>query len=304
MRFWFARNGEVSLHEQLVTQIIFGIVSGDLAPGRRLPSTREMARRFHLHANTVSAGYRELEREGWVEVRHGSGVYVQQKRPEAADRPELMLDNLIAEVFRSARRMGVPLGEVRARMHRWLSIQPPDHVLVVEPDEELRRILIAEIEQIGLRTEGCSLDLLQETACWAGAFPVVLPSKSERVRAALPQGMDFLTLKVRSIPESLTGYLPAPADLLIGVTSRWGEFLRSCRTMLVAAGFDSENLVVRDAREPDWLRDLEAAVVVVCDGLTANELAGRRGIISFSIVSEESLQELRRFRELLLAQMD
>ncbi|MFC5865122.1 GntR family transcriptional regulator [Acidicapsa dinghuensis] len=304
MRFWFARDGEVSLHKQLVTQIIFGIVSGELEPGRRLPSTREMARRFHLHANTVNAGYRELEREGWVEVRHGSGVYVQQKKPEAAERPELMLDSLIAGVFRSAREIGVPLADVRARMQRWMSMQPPDHVLVVEPDEELRRILMTEIETTGLETAGCSLQEMQEMARWVGAFPVVLPSKSEMVRAALPQGIDFLTLKVRSIPESLTGYLPAPTDLLIGVASRWGEFLRSCRTMLVAAGFDSENLVVRDAREPGWLQDLEAAAVVVCDGLIAAELKGRRGVISFSVVSEESLQELRRYRELLLAQMD
>jgi DNA-binding transcriptional regulator YhcF (GntR family) len=82
MQFWFARGSEVSIREQLVTQIVLGILSDDLAPGQRLPSTRELARRFHLHPNTISAGYRQLQRDRWVEFRRGSGVYVRASKPE------------------------------------------------------------------------------------------------------------------------------------------------------------------------------------------------------------------------------
>src|SRR3984957_1696047 len=91
MQLWFARGSEVSIREQLVTQVVLGILSDDLAPGQRLPSTRELARRFHLHPNTVSAGYRQLEREHWVEFRHGSGVYVREQKPEIADSSEFAL---------------------------------------------------------------------------------------------------------------------------------------------------------------------------------------------------------------------
>jgi hypothetical protein len=45
MQFWFARSGEVSIREQLVTQVVLGILSDDLAPGQRLPRTRDLARR-------------------------------------------------------------------------------------------------------------------------------------------------------------------------------------------------------------------------------------------------------------------
>ena len=74
MQFWFARRSEVSIREQLVTQVVLGILSDDLAPGERLSSTRELARRFDVHPNTVSAGYRQLEREalGGVPARKRS----------------------------------------------------------------------------------------------------------------------------------------------------------------------------------------------------------------------------------------
>ena len=64
MRLWLNRTGEVSLREQLITQVVLGILCQELAPGQRLPSTRDLSRRFGIHANTASAAYRELERRG------------------------------------------------------------------------------------------------------------------------------------------------------------------------------------------------------------------------------------------------
>src|ERR1700676_5420948 len=124
MQLWFAHDGGVTLREQLVTQIILGILSDDLRAGQRVPSTRELARRFHLHPNTVSSGYRQLERELWVELRHGSGVYVRETKPDAALSPSLALDQLVANLFRSARELGVPLADVRSRIRQWLDFQP------------------------------------------------------------------------------------------------------------------------------------------------------------------------------------
>src|ERR1700693_4964926 len=103
MQLWFARGSEVSIRQQLVTQVVLGILGDDLSPGQRLPSTRELARRFHLHPNTVSAGYRQLQRDRWVEFRRGSGVYVRASKPEVPVSSVLALDQVIADLFRSAR---------------------------------------------------------------------------------------------------------------------------------------------------------------------------------------------------------
>src|SRR5450755_2466737 len=126
MQLWFARGSEVSIREQLVTQVVLGILSDDLAPGQRLPSTRTLARRFRLHPNTVSAGYRQLERDRWVEFRHGSGVYVRSTKPDLPLSPDLALDQLIANLFRSARNCNAPLAAVSSRLRHWLDMQPPD----------------------------------------------------------------------------------------------------------------------------------------------------------------------------------
>jgi GntR family transcriptional regulator len=298
MQLWFARGSEVSIREQLVTQVVLGILSDDLAPGQRLPSTRELARRFHLHPNTVSAGYRQLQRDRWVEFRRGSGVYIRATKPEMPPTAALALDQMIARLFRSARKLGVSLPALRARLRQWLELQPPDHFLLVEPDDELRRILAAEIARaVKLPVQSCGTEDCPKTL--EGGIPVALPNRIATVKQLLPAGTELLTLQVRSVPASLIGYLPAPAGTLVGVASRWAEFLKVARAVLNAAGFHPDSLVFRDAREANWQRGLKQTAAVVCDSLTAAELPEGCRAIPFSLLSEASIEELRRYEEFI-----
>src|SRR5258708_28278394 len=196
MQLWFARGSEVTIREQLVTQVILGILSDDVAPGQRLPSTRELARRFRLHPNTVSAGYRQLERQRWVEFRHGSGVYVRERKPELVPSSALALDQLIARLFRSARELGAPLSTVRSRLRQWLELQPPDHFLFIEPEEELRPLLAAESGRAGtFPFPSCGLQDCPNAR--HAPIPRLLPNRAA-VRHALAEGTDVLTLHFRS----------------------------------------------------------------------------------------------------------
>ncbi|MGB8918673.1 MAG: GntR family transcriptional regulator [Candidatus Sulfotelmatobacter sp.] len=296
MQLWFARGSQVSIREQLVTQVVLGILGDDLAPGQRLPSTRELARRFHLHPNTVSAGYRQLARERWVENRRGSGVFVRANKPEVPFSSAIALDQMIASLFRSARKQGVSLPALRSRLRQWLELQPPDHFLLVEPDEELRRIVTAEIAQaVTFPVMSCGLEDCPKAL--AGSIPVVLPNRLATVRQALPDGTELLALRFRSVPSSLGQWLPAPSGALVGVASKWPEFLKLARTMLSAAGFHPDSLVLRDARKPTWQRGLKQTAAVVCDSVTAKELPAGCRAIPFSLLAESSIDELRRYVE-------
>jgi DNA-binding transcriptional regulator YhcF (GntR family) len=300
MQLWFAHQSAVTLREQLVTQIILGILSDDLPAGQRLPSTRELARRFRLHPNTVSAGYRQLARERWVEFRRGSGCYVRNTKPESAITPSRALDQLVAELLRDARKLGLSLATVRARLRHWFDLQPPDHFLLIEPDEELRRILAVEMQQaVKLPVKGSGLQDAQLATELIGAIPVALAGKEKSVRQKLPEAAELLSLQVRSVPTSLSGWLPAPPGVLLGIASHWPGFLKLARTMLTAAGFDSDTLVFRDARKPNWQRGLKETAAVICDLQTAAELPKKTLVVPFPLVSESSLAELRRYEQFI-----
>jgi len=292
MRIWLNRTGEVSLREQLTTQVVLGIASRDLAPGQRLPSTRDLARRYGIHANTASAAYRQLEQEGWLEFRHGSGVYVRATRPPQPRTPELAVDELIGELLVKARKLGAPPSLVRDRVRRWLQMAPPGRWLVIEPDAELRRIVVEEMEMsLSLPVSGCTLDDCEKQL--DGAMAVVLPSKAAGARKLLPAGTELTVLQVHPVAPALDSYLPAPPGVLVGIASHWLDFQRIARTMLIAAGLAPESLLVCDAKHAGWKRGLTAAAAVVCDVVTASGLPKGCRALVFRLLSEAAIAQLR-----------
>jgi len=301
MQLWFNRANEVSIREQLVTQVILGILSGDLAPGQRLPSTRELARRFKLHPNTASAGYRQLEREGWLESRRGSGVFVRAGKAGAQPPAGQSLDQLISDFFTAARRLGIPFASVQARLRERLDQRSPDHLLLIEPDDELRKILVAEVQQaVSFPVKNSGMEVCKSPAALNGGIAVVLQSKAKIATEALPPGTELVTLQTRSVPDSLAAWLPAPKNALVAVASRWPGFLSLGRTMLLASGFHPDTLVFRDARKKNWQRGLEEMAAVVSDCVTAAAFATRKlrnppRVVMFSVLSEASIRELQNY---------
>lgn len=76
--------GARPLFDQLRTQIIGGIRDGQLAPGARLPTVRELAGQINLAVNTVARAYRELEAAGVLETRGRFGTFVASSDPADA----------------------------------------------------------------------------------------------------------------------------------------------------------------------------------------------------------------------------
>ena len=295
MRLWLSKNSEVPIREQLITQITLGIVSNDLRPRERLPSTRDLARRYAIHANTVSAAYRELARRGWVEFRKGSGVYVRLRTVEKMEEG-LALDQLISRFFRHLREGGYSLAEIQAGVERSFSLQRPDHFLVLEPDAELREILAAEIAlATKVRVRGVGPAELDGQLL--GAVPIVLYGHLEPFRARLKPETDVLVVHSGSVVESFRGETKPRPDALIAIVSRWPEFLRWSRTLLVAAGLDADALSFRDARERGWEKGLRSAAFVITDSLMAPRIPAGCEIKVFRVIAERSLHELRDYAD-------
>jgi len=298
MRIWLSKNSEVPLREQIITQITLGIISKDLKPNQKLPSTRELSHRLQVHPNTVSAAYRDLEQHGWVEVRKGSGVYVRTLSEEKQLDATLELDRLIAHLLQTAREKGYSMREISVRVKRLIEAQPPDHFLLIEPDEGLRQILVAEIEQAtGFPVIGSSLTLCANNL--AGAAPVALYGSAEVVRTALPPDTACLFLHMRSVPDELQGKERPTREDLITVVSNWKGLFKWSRTILVAAGIDPETICYRDVRQRDWQQGLASSWLVITDALCHQCIPANCNARVFRIIADSSLEELKNLRDFL-----
>ena len=78
MEFQIDASGPI--YRQLVEQILARIKTGELQPGDRLPTERELAAQLGVARGTVKKAYRELADNNIIEVIQGSGSYVYDDR--------------------------------------------------------------------------------------------------------------------------------------------------------------------------------------------------------------------------------
>ncbi len=72
------------MYRQVLRLVQHAILTGQLAPGTKLPSSRTLAEDLDIARNTVLRVYDQLTAEGYVLSTTGSGTYVADTRPDAA----------------------------------------------------------------------------------------------------------------------------------------------------------------------------------------------------------------------------
>src|SRR6185503_4172258 len=111
--------------EQIADQVRYAVACGRMKPGDRLPSVRGLAETALVNPNTVAKAYRDLEREGTVETRPGSGVFVAAR---AGARCEALRDVKIGErvgrAVAEALAAGLSEGEIQDIVERALRRAP------------------------------------------------------------------------------------------------------------------------------------------------------------------------------------
>ncbi|HKR01893.1 MAG TPA: GntR family transcriptional regulator [Pyrinomonadaceae bacterium] len=77
------------LYQQVVDEIKALIARGVLREGAALPPVRQVAADLGVNLNTIATAYRELQREGLINVRHGAGAVVASSTAQEKSADEL-----------------------------------------------------------------------------------------------------------------------------------------------------------------------------------------------------------------------
>lgn len=293
MKFWLSKNSEVPVRVQLTEQIVLGIASGDLKPEEKLPSTRELARRFNIHQNTVSAVYRSLAEQGLVVNRKGSGVFVAKDGQNEGARPRL--HDLFAKFVRGAKAAGFSDREVEAHINRTMRRERPARILVVESDVALREIIIDEIhDSTSLLTTGMSLESFAERHANLDALIVAMSDERSKLEPILPTGTECVFLNANSVPDALSGRQRPRRDELIAVVSGWERFLALAQIYLLAAKVEPEMILSRQTDQKHWRKAVDQAALIICDALTAKGFADDDPRVrTFMLVSADSIEQIK-----------
>jgi DNA-binding transcriptional regulator YhcF (GntR family) len=294
MQIRIKRNTGVPVKEQIRAQIELAMLSGELPRGSRLPPIRSWARKLKVHANTISAAYRELAASGHVVVRSGSGVFV-EPRPRRTALQSTVAAKLRAAV-EEARATGLSAEDILSAVARFAEPQKPEGILVVDPSTEMGAVYASEIrETLGADVRVATLDELDlNPKLAAGLVVAVLPYHVGRVEGVASLGRLVVFTLTFPNPEALVPKgLSSGMVLVVSESPLFLSFTRVAFKSVLTDDFEIQTCPLENERM--WRRFLPACDLVVTDAVSATRLnrAGARNLASLRLLSDDSMERLK-----------
>lgn len=102
----------IPIYIQIMTYIKKEIVTGRLHEGNKVPSVRELAGELQINPNTIQRTFQELEREGIIETRRGTGRYVTKERGRIMEMKKDMSKELLTAFINGMNALGFSEEEI------------------------------------------------------------------------------------------------------------------------------------------------------------------------------------------------
>src|SRR5215203_2738147 len=269
----------VPVHVQLEGQIKHLIHTGNFAVGSRLPSIRAMAGFLRINRNTVARVFSDLEREGYVESRRGSGVYVLEPPVEADEEKRR---EVLERVIDLAAARAVPVEDLAYALLAQAGTQPPEKVSILfvectpaelnQFSDELEEQLPVEVERVLIGDLAERLSGV-EVAPWRLAVTTFFHIH-EVQELVEPLGIEAVALLAEATLESLQRLMELPSQTPVGVVGGGRTCIGNLSRSIEGAGLDHLDLIQFnvDVGQDDVMSTLEEVDAVFCSTVTARRL--------------------------------
>jgi GntR family transcriptional regulator len=286
----------VPVHVQLEGQIKHLILTGNFEVGSRLPSIRAMAGFLRINRNTVARVFSDLEREGYVESRRGSGVYVVEPPVEAED---LKRQEVLERVIDLASAQDVPVEDLAYALLARAGAKPQEKVpiLFIECTRaELDQFSRELEEQLPVAVERVLIEDLAEKLSGVDDPPWRLAVTTffhihEVQELVEPYGMEVVALLAEATLESLQRLMNLPSGTPVGVVG-WGRTcMQNLSLSIEGAGLDhlAFTQVYVDDGPDRVLATLGTVSAVVCASATARRLRELGVTEGLEIIEEDRI---------------
>lgn len=283
----------VPVHVQLEEQIKHLILAGGFEVGSRLPSIRALAGFLRINRNTVSRVISDLEREGYVESRRGSGVYVVEPPVEERD---IKRQRLLERVMELAAAQGMPVEELGYALLARAGFPVPEKtkILFVECTEaELDQFSDELEEQLPVEVERVLLEDLPRRLSYEEELPwriaVTTFFHVHEVQDLLePHGIETVALLAEATLASLQRLTDLPEGTPVGVVG-WGQTcMDNLSRSVEGAGLDHLALTEVMVEDEDEVRELFGKVrAMMCSSITAQRLRELGAPEDLEIIEED-----------------
>src|SRR5699024_9128424 len=105
-RYVMEYNTGAPIYLQVINELKKKMVKGELKPGEKMPSSRDLAVEYKVNQNTAARIYREMEMQGYCFTRRGIGTFVSEEENMFRDLKKEMASELLKNFMHEMKGLG------------------------------------------------------------------------------------------------------------------------------------------------------------------------------------------------------
>lgn len=167
MNFQIDKKSNIPINEQIKIQVRQKIINGDLPPGTKLLSVREMASFLGVNRHTISKAYKDLENEGLIETRRSSGTYVSENLNLFSKKDVESFERIVKKAIKECKSLGFSTEEFIEMAQALYIKEKNSHknvkALFVECNMPALKQFVKDLkDELDIELEGCLLSDIEE----------------------------------------------------------------------------------------------------------------------------------------------
>ncbi len=216
------RTSSIPVYEQLVEQLRYLIASGHFQIDETLPSTRVLAQQVGASFHTVRKAYQQLEEEGWLAVRIGSGFRVKERAPLGKSERIERGASIVQEALQKLIGLGLQEAEVEYLFQEQLETlagERQGHKVIFVASYREMAALCAEQLSLGLQQIVEPVTLANLDRHQDADYALTRFAELRRVMEAVPRA-DVLGVHTHLTPEALAKVARLLPHQTLGLVTR------------------------------------------------------------------------------------
>lgn len=109
------------IYQQIVTQFSRALVRGELEPGSRIPSIRDLSMALKVNTNTIARAYQEMERGELIYSQRGTGYFIMENENIVERTRKDMVSESLSRFLEEMRALGYSGEEILGELKRQLT---------------------------------------------------------------------------------------------------------------------------------------------------------------------------------------
>lgn len=289
------------VHNQLADQLRFEIADGRYRVGDALPSTRDLAANLGISFHTVRKVYQELEREGFLVARRGSGYIVKERGPLGKEARMERGATVARDALVRMKSLGLNESEIDYLFQEQGSLLESSRealkLIVALPYSEMAEHCATVIESaLQINVYPAPLSALDSHAD-ADAVLVAYPDIQHALRRV--SGADIVGLNLSLKSTVLDDVARLPQDAAIALVVRDDDAVRPLMNEIrTATGYSGEIVAVSVAESHETLSERMAAADVTlatpaCRRKVRGVMkSGQRFLLAEHVIAPESISRI------------